>query len=145
MAAAVRPRACRHVRRGDPGHAERAGARPIARSAARGDPAAVAFASFTNVFAWMGFGTIAMKFVTVGEGALAGLHDADPWAMLFAWPVLQQPPDAAGSGRAGALGVAGVALLLGGSGFAFSADKLTGIALALGLRHSVRARQCAEP
>src|SRR6202007_1040100 len=26
------------------------------------------FASFTNVFAWMGFGTMAMKYVTVGEG-----------------------------------------------------------------------------
>src|SRR5690348_6764978 len=26
------------------------------------------FASFTNVFAWMGFGTVAMKFVPVGEG-----------------------------------------------------------------------------
>lgn len=32
------------------------------------------FASFTNVFAWMGFGTIAMKFVTVGEGALLAIE-----------------------------------------------------------------------
>src|ERR1700753_3413445 len=27
------------------------------------------FASFTNVFVWMGMGTMAMKYVTVGEGA----------------------------------------------------------------------------
>ena len=44
------------------------------------------FASFTNVFAWMGFGTMAMKFVTVGEGALL-VYTMPIWAMLFAWPV----------------------------------------------------------
>lgn len=87
------------------------------------------FASFTNVFAWMGFGTIAMKFVTVGEGALLA-YTMPIWAMLFAWPVLHSRPTLRDL-AALALGVAGVALLLGGSGFAFSADKLTGIALAL--------------
>jgi drug/metabolite transporter (DMT)-like permease len=35
------------------------------------------FASFTNVFAWMGFGTVAMKYVTVGEGRADRLHHAD--------------------------------------------------------------------
>src|ERR1700755_2508665 len=28
------------------------------------------FATLTNVFVWMGFGTVAMRYVTVGEGAL---------------------------------------------------------------------------
>src|SRR5580765_6760940 len=41
------------------------------------------FASFTNVFAWMGLGTVAMKFVTVGEGALI-IYTMPIWAMLFA-------------------------------------------------------------
>ncbi|MGY3620627.1 DMT family transporter [Bradyrhizobium sp. USDA 10063] len=87
------------------------------------------FASFTNVFAWMGFGTIAMKFVTVGEGALI-IYTMPIWAMLFAWPFLHQRPtlrDVA----ALVLGVAGVALLLGGNGYAFDLGKLIGIALSL--------------
>src|SRR5215470_11633396 len=87
------------------------------------------FASFTNVFAWMGFATVAMKYVTVGEGALLA-YTMPIWAMLFAWPFLHLRPtirDVA----ALVLGIAGVALLLGADGFAFSADKLTGIALAL--------------
>jgi drug/metabolite transporter (DMT)-like permease len=87
------------------------------------------FASFTNVFAWMGFSTMAMKYVTVGEGALIA-YTMPIWAMLFAWPFLHVRPtlrDVA----ALVLGIAGVALLLGADGFAFTAGKLTGIALAL--------------
>ncbi|MET4313042.1 DMT family transporter [Bradyrhizobium sp. RT4b] len=87
------------------------------------------FATLTNVLAWMGLGTVAMKYVTVSEGALLA-YTMPIWAMLFAWPVLGTRPtmrDILGL----VLGVAGVALLLGGHGFAFGADKLLGIALAL--------------
>jgi len=87
------------------------------------------FASFTNVFAWMGFGTMAMKYVTVGEGALIA-YTMPIWAMLFAWPFLHVRPtlrDVA----ALVLGIAGVAVLLGADGFDFTAAKLIGIALAL--------------
>ena len=87
------------------------------------------FASFTNVFAWMGFGTMAMKYVTVGEGALIA-YTMPIWAMLFAWPFLNVRPTLRDI-AALVLGVAGVALLLGADGFAFTAAKLTGIALAL--------------
>ncbi|TPQ32411.1 EamA family transporter [Bradyrhizobium guangdongense] len=87
------------------------------------------FATFTNVFAWMGFGTMAMKYVTVGEGALLA-YTMPIWAMLFAWPVLQMRPTVRDI-LALVLGVTGVALLLSGNGFAFGADKLFGIALAL--------------
>ena len=87
------------------------------------------FASFTNVFAWMGFSTMAMKFVTVGEGALIA-YTMPIWAMLFAWPFLHMRPTIRDV-SALVLGVAGVALLLSGNGFAFGADKLLGIALAL--------------
>jgi drug/metabolite transporter (DMT)-like permease len=87
------------------------------------------FATLTNVFAWMGLGTVAMKFVTVGEGALIA-YTMPIWAMLFAWPVLHVRPmlrDVV----ALVLGIIGVAVLLGGNGFAFGPGKLIGIALAL--------------
>ena len=87
------------------------------------------FATFTNVFAWMGLGTVAMKYVSVSEGALLA-YTMPIWAMLFAWPVLNTRPaprDIFGL----VLGVAGVTLLLSGNGLAFSADKLLGIVLAL--------------
>ena len=87
------------------------------------------FASFTNVFAWMGFGTMAMNYVTVGEGALVA-YTMPIWAMLLAWPFLHARPTVRDV-AALVLGIAGVALLLGADGFAFSAGKLIGIALAL--------------
>jgi drug/metabolite transporter (DMT)-like permease len=87
------------------------------------------FASFTNVFAWMGFGTVAMKYVTVGEGALIA-YTMPIWAMLFAWPFLHVRPTVRDVVSL-VLGLAGVALLLGADGFAFSSGKLIGITLAL--------------
>ena len=87
------------------------------------------FASFTNVFAWMGFGTMAMKYVTVGEGALLA-YTMPIWAMLFAWPILHARPTVRDV-AALLLGIVGVAVLLGANGYSFTADKLTGIALAL--------------
>ena len=87
------------------------------------------FATLTNVIAWMGLGTVAMKFVTVGEGALIA-YTMPIWAMLFAWPVLHVRPTLRDI-VALVLGITGVAVLLGGNGFAFGAGKLVGIALAL--------------
>ncbi|MEW6644783.1 MAG: DMT family transporter [Pseudomonadota bacterium] len=87
------------------------------------------FAAFTNVFAWMGFSTVAMKFITVSEGALI-VYTMPIWAMLLAWPVLHMRPtirDVMGL----VLGFAGVALLLGANGFAFDTGKLLGIVLSL--------------
>src|SRR5215510_1601315 len=65
------------------------------------------FATFTNVFAWMGFGTMAMKYVTVGEGALLA-YTMPIWAMLFAWPFLRVRPGLRDVAALG-LGIAGVA------------------------------------
>ncbi|MCA1392680.1 EamA family transporter [Bradyrhizobium sp. IC3123] len=87
------------------------------------------FATFTNVLAWMGLGTVAMKYVSVSEGALLA-YTMPIWAMLLAWPVMHTQParrDVFGL----VLGIAGVTLLLSGNGLAFSTDKLVGIALAL--------------
>lgn len=87
------------------------------------------FASFTNVFAWMGLGTVAMKFVSVGEGALI-IYTMPIWAMLFAWPFLHVRPTLRDV-IALAMGFVGVALLLGARGYSFDAGRLTGIALSL--------------
>lgn len=87
------------------------------------------FASFTNVFAWMGLGTVAMKFVSVGEGALI-IYTMPIWAMLFAWPILRQRPTLRDV-VALILGLAGVSLLLGAGGFSFEPGKLTGDVLSL--------------
>lgn len=87
------------------------------------------FASFTNVFAWMGFATVAMKLVTVAECALI-VYTMPIWAMLLAWPLSNVRPTLRGIVSV-VLAMAGVALLLGGSGFDFDGDKLLGIALSL--------------
>jgi drug/metabolite transporter (DMT)-like permease len=86
-------------------------------------------ASFTNVFAWMGFGTVAMKFVTVGEGALI-IYTMPIWAMLFAWPLLNQRPKIRNV-IAVVLGVTGVSLLLQSNGYSFDSGKIAGDALSL--------------
>jgi drug/metabolite transporter (DMT)-like permease len=91
--------------------------------------AALTFAAFTNVFAWMGFGTAAMVDLSISEGTLL-VYTMPIWAMLFAWPLLgtrPRPLDIA----ALALGLAGIAVLFAGHAFALGAGKLTGIALAL--------------
>ena len=87
------------------------------------------FASFTNVFAWMGLTTVAMKFISVGEGALI-VYTMPIWTLLLAWPLRGSRPtlrDVA----AVLLGLAGVSLLLGGGGFSFSGERMLGIALSL--------------
>ncbi len=85
------------------------------------------FASFTNVFAWMGFGTVAMKFVPVGEGTLI-VYTMPIWAMLLAWPLAGTRPrlvDAA----AIVIGFGGLAVLLGASGLSFDGGRIIGIVL----------------
>jgi drug/metabolite transporter (DMT)-like permease len=85
------------------------------------------FASFTNVFAWMGLSTVAMKFVTVGEGALI-IYTMPIWTMLFAWPLLHLRPTLRDV-TALLLGIAGVVLLLGANGYAFDFGRTIGIVL----------------
>jgi len=85
--------------------------------------------SFTNVFAWMGLGTVAMKFISVAEGALI-IYTMPIWAMLLAWPLRHLRPgrrDIAGL----FLGMMGVALLLGANGLAIDTNEFVGIILSL--------------
>jgi drug/metabolite transporter (DMT)-like permease len=90
---------------------------------------ALALAAFTNVFAWMGFGTAAMVDLSISEGTLL-VYTMPIWAMLFAWPMLGARPHAR-EFAALALGIAGIAVLFAGQTFALGTGKVTGIALAL--------------
>jgi drug/metabolite transporter (DMT)-like permease len=87
------------------------------------------FASFTNVFAWMGFATVAMKWVSVSEGALL-VYTMPIWATLLAWPVQGARPTIRDI-AALLLGLLGVGVLLGGQGLEFSHEKVLGFLLAL--------------
>ena len=85
------------------------------------------FASFTNVVAWMGFSTVAMKFVAVGTGALIA-YTMPIWATLLAWPLAGIRPKLVDV-TALILGVGGIAVLLGGNGYALEGGEIIGIAL----------------
>ena len=88
------------------------------------------FASFTNVFAWMGFAHGGDEVRPVGEGALI-VYTMPIWAMLFAWPLAGIRPklvDIAARART-VLGVGGIAVLLGGDGFSFDGGRIIGIVL----------------
>jgi drug/metabolite transporter (DMT)-like permease len=86
-------------------------------------------ATFTNVIAWMGFGTVAMKWVSVSEGALLA-YTMPIWATLFAWPLLGMRPTLRNI-IALCLGIVGVVILFGGEGFTLTYEKLAGASLAL--------------
>ena len=86
--------------------------------------------SFVNVFAWMGFSTLAMRWLSAGQTALL-VYSMPVWATLFAWPILGQRPSArAAAGLA--LCLAGLWLLFAGQkGLPLDAGRLAGVALAL--------------
>ena len=86
-------------------------------------------ATFTNVFAWMGFTTIAMTTLSISEAALL-VYTMPIWATLLAWPVLgsrPKPRDVTGL----VLGFAGLFVLFSGHPLGFGSGKIVGIALAL--------------
>lgn len=90
----------------------------------------LAFAAFTNVFAWMGFGTVAMKYLPISEAALLA-YTMPIWTMLFAWPVLGERPTLR-SVVALVLAFSGLAVLFSGQSLSFDESKLMGVAMALG-------------
>jgi len=89
----------------------------------------VVVASALNVFAWMGFATVAMRWLSVGQCALL-VYTMPVWATLLAWPIRGERP----SLRAVAglvLCMAGLWQLFGSHGFHLERDQLVGAALAL--------------
>ena len=86
-------------------------------------------ASALNVFAWMGFATVAMRWLSVGQCALL-VYTMPVWAMLLAWPIRAERP----SLRAVAglvLCMAGLWQLFGSAGFQLDHEQRVGAALAL--------------
>jgi drug/metabolite transporter (DMT)-like permease len=90
----------------------------------------LASAAFSNVFVWMGFATLSMVWLTVGEAALL-VFTMPIWTTVFAWPLLGARPTLR-SIAALALGVAGIGMVLVGPGFALGGGKLPGVVFALG-------------
>jgi drug/metabolite transporter (DMT)-like permease len=90
---------------------------------------ALLLASFTNVFAWMGFSTMAMKYLAVSEGTLL-VYTMPIWATLLAWPILGKRPTLRDI-VALLLGIAGLVVLLGAHRIALGPDKIIGVVLAL--------------
>lgn len=87
------------------------------------------FAAFTNVFVWMGFSTVALLWLNVGEAALL-VYSMPLWGALLAWLLRGERPTLR-TFAALALGFAGLAVLLGGQVSAVGAAKLPGVALTL--------------
>ncbi len=86
-------------------------------------------AAAINVFCWMGLSTLALSWLDAGEGALL-VYTMSIWAVLLAWPMQGVKPGAA-SVAALVLGMAGLAVLLGGQEMAVGVGKLPGVLLAL--------------
>lgn len=89
----------------------------------------LAWASFTNVFAWMGFATIGLLWLDVAEGALL-VYTMPIWAMLLAWPIARERPSARHV-AALVLSFTGVIVLLLGGGVGLGSAKWPGILLML--------------
>jgi drug/metabolite transporter (DMT)-like permease len=86
-------------------------------------------AATTNVFVWMGFTTVAVQWLNVGEAALL-VYTMPIWVTLFAWPIRNERPTVR-TVAALVLGFTGIAVLLGGQVSAIGAHKLLGVALTL--------------
>ncbi|HVI28838.1 DMT family transporter [Hansschlegelia sp.] len=89
----------------------------------------LAWRSFTNVFAWMGFSALSVQWLRPPEGALL-VYTMPLWAMLLSWALEGVRPTARAL-AALVMAAAGVAVILGGSGMAFSAARLPGVGFAL--------------
>lgn len=86
-------------------------------------------AAFTNVFAWMGFATVALKWLSVAEAALL-CYTMPIWVVLLAWPIRHVRPTRRGV-IALALGFAGVVVLLGVQQFSLAGEQGLGAGLVL--------------
>lgn len=82
-----------------------------------------------NVFAWMGFSTLALRWLSAGQGAML-VYTMPVWAMLLAWPLLGKRPHAGGVVGV-VLCVAGIGVLFGPQSAALGAEQWPGIVLAL--------------
>ncbi len=96
----------------------------------RGAFGRVVLAAAINVFAWMGFATLAMRWLTVGQCALL-VYTMPAWVVLLAWPVLGQRPSPREVGGL-VLCAVGLLALFGRDALAFDGSQWLGALLALG-------------
>lgn len=95
----------------------------------RKDFGRLALAAFFNVFAWMGFSTLSLRWLSAGQGALL-VYTMPIWATLLSWPLLGRRPTAR-SMTGLAVCIVGLGVLFGGQGLALGAGKAPGALLAL--------------
>ena len=89
----------------------------------------VVLAALVNVFAWMGFATIALQWLDVSQTALL-VYTMPVWATLIAWPLTGRAP----SLRAAAgllVCVAGLWTLFGSAAQGFDRSQIVGVGFAL--------------
>lgn len=91
--------------------------------------ARLATCAFFNVFAWMGFSTLSLRWLTAGQGAML-VYTMPVWAMLIAWPVHGKRPHAGGVVGI-ILAVAGIAVLFGGAASDLGIGQWPGMMFAL--------------
>lgn len=106
-----------------------AAARGESLSVPRGARGALGFAAFTNVFAWMGFSTMALRNLPVSKGALL-VYTMPIWALVLAVPILGRRPTTRDV-SALVVGVSGIVVLFAGHGSLTGADTGKGVVLAL--------------
>jgi len=90
----------------------------------------VVAAAALNVFAWMGFATVAMRWLSVGQCALL-VYTMPVWATLVAWPIRGERPSLRAIAGL-ALCMAGLWQLFGSGGFHLDREQQVGAVLALG-------------
>lgn len=86
--------------------------------------------SMTNVFTWMGFPTVAMLWLSAGQGALL-VYTVPIWVALLTWVLFGRAPGRVVSVSL-LLGISGVALLMGPASLLGGGNIMAGTALALG-------------
>lgn len=86
-------------------------------------------ASLTNVFAWMGFATLSLRWLNAGQAAML-VYTMPVWVTLLAWPLAGQRPTARAS--VGLLVcMAGLWVLLGARQTPLGTHMLIGVGFAL--------------
>lgn len=91
--------------------------------------AKIGIGAFLNVFVWMGFTALSLRWLNVSEGTLL-TYTMPLWATLLAWPLLNERPGARDL-AALALGFGGVVVLVLGPQLSAPVHKLPGVGLAL--------------
>jgi drug/metabolite transporter (DMT)-like permease len=89
----------------------------------------LAASGFLNVFAWMGFSTLSLRWLSAGQGAML-VYTMPVWAMILAWPIRGRRPHLGGLVGL-VLSFAGIGLLFGVQGMSLGAAQWPGIAFAV--------------